>query len=468
MADLAVDFAGIRSPNPFWLASAPPTNSGEQIARAFDHGWGGAVWKTLAHESDRIVNVSSRLGALRDRAGRTAGINNLELISDRPLRENLAEMESVKRRYPDRAVIASLMTGTRGQWEELIRACEEAGADGFELNFGCPHGMCERGMGSAIGQNPAAIETITRWAKETARKPVLVKLTPNITDILEPARAAVRAGADGLALINTIKSVTGVDLDRFVPYPVVGGRSSHGGYAGTAVKPVALHMVAALARDPGITVPLSGIGGIESWRDCAEFLLLGATTVQVCTGVMLNGYRIVRDMRDGLSDWMDEKGFAGCAQVTGRALPNFVDWNDLDLSYKVVAEIDERACIGCQLCYPACRDGGHQAIRLPESAEPLSPPPFADPLSPQPAARAPYAQPRPSVRLDGVAHRRPAVDRERCVGCNLCSLVCPVPGCIRMVPVDSGKAPETWRQHGSASAPRAARRQAPGRKKGRT
>jgi dihydropyrimidine dehydrogenase (NAD+) subunit PreA len=409
MADLAISFAGIRSPNPFWLASAPPSNKGEQIARAFDLGWGGVVWKTLGHERDEIVNVSSRLAAIRGRDGRVVGINNLELISDRPLAENLAEISEIKRRYPDRAVIASVMTGERRQWEELLRQCEEAGADGFELNFGCPHGMCERGMGSAVGQDEAAIQTITAWAKETTRKPVLVKLTPNITDINDPARAAARAGADGLTLINTIKSLMGVDLDLFAPYPTVGGKSSHGGYAGAAVKPVALQMVASLARDPEIAIPISGIGGAGDWRDCAEFMLLGATSVQVCTAVMLRGYRIVRDMTEGLVDWMDEKGFATCDDFIGKAIPNFVNWGDLDLSYQVRARIDEDSCIGCQLCYVACRDGGHQAIELPAASSE-----------------------RESVRLAGVAHRRPRVDDEKCVGCNLCSLVCPVPGCVTM------------------------------------
>ena len=421
MADLKVDIAGISSPNPFWLASAPPSNTGDQVARAFELGWGGVAWKTLGHGDDEVVNVSSRLAGIRGRNGQVVGINNLELISDRPLEKNLAEIEALKKDWPDHAVVASIMTGTEEQWAELVRSCESAGVDGFELNFGCPHGMCERGMGSAVGQDIGAIGTITGWVRAVATKPVLVKLTPNITDILDPARAAVGAGADGLALVNTLKSLIGVDLDRFAPLPVVDGRSSNGGFAGAAIRPVALFMVASLARDPAITVPLSGIGGIGSWRDALEFMLLGATTVQVCTEVMLKGYRIVRDMTDGLADWMDEKGFSTCDEFIGKAVENFVDWSDLNLNYRVAASIDSEKCIGCQVCYPACRDGGHQAIVLPD----------------KPDARL-------LVRTSGAAHRIPAVDEEKCVGCNLCSLVCPVPECITMKEIDRGLPSETW------------------------
>src|SRR5271154_3091973 len=254
MADLSIDFAGIKSPNPFWLASAPPTNTGEQVMRAFDAGWGGAVWKTLGNP---IVNVTSRFGAV-DYAGRKImGFNNIELITDRPLEVNLREIREVKKRYPKHAVIASLMTETKDDWRVLIQKVEDTGCDGLELNFGCPHGMCERGMGSSVGQEPKLLEEITRWTKEFAKTPVLVKLTPNIGDILEPGHAAARGGADGLSLINTIKSLIGVDLDRMVPIPRVGGRSTNGGYCGPAVKPIALHLVAALARDESIGVPIS-------------------------------------------------------------------------------------------------------------------------------------------------------------------------------------------------------------------
>ncbi|HUK63963.1 MAG TPA: NAD-dependent dihydropyrimidine dehydrogenase subunit PreA, partial [Dongiaceae bacterium] len=226
MADLSIDFAGIRSPNPFWLASAPPTNSGDQVMRAFDHGWGGAVWKTLG---DPIVDSSSRFGALHVGDQRMVGFNNIELITDRPLEVNLREIHEVKRRYPKHAVIVSLMVESKADWFEIIRRVEDTGADGIELNFGCPHGMCERGMGSAVGQEPEVLKTVAGWAVEASKLPVLIKLTPNVGDILEPGVAAVEAGVHGLSLINTIKSITGVDLDRMVPYPSVGARSTTAG-----------------------------------------------------------------------------------------------------------------------------------------------------------------------------------------------------------------------------------------------
>ena len=248
MADLATVFAGrIRCPNPFWLASGPPANCADQVMRAFDAGWGGAVWKTLG---EPIVNVSSRYSSVDWNRQRMMGLNNIELITDRPLELNLREIAEVKKRYPRHAVIASLMVeSTREAWHKIVRQAEDAGADGLELNFGCPHGMSERGMGSAVGQVPEYTELITGWVKEVARTPVLVKLTPNISDIRMVARAAKRGGADGLSAINTINSITGIDLDTLTPRPDVGGKSSHGGYCGPAVKPIALHMVQQVASD---------------------------------------------------------------------------------------------------------------------------------------------------------------------------------------------------------------------------
>src|SRR5579871_5095064 len=343
MADLSTVFAGgIRCPNPFWLASGPPTNCGEQVMRAFDAGWGGAVWKTIG---EPIVNVSSRYSSVDWNGQRMMGLNNIELITDRPIETNLREISEVKKQYPKHAVIASLMVESRREaWHEIVRRSEDAGADGLELNFGCPHGMSERGMGSAVGQVPEYAEMITGWVKEVARTPVLVKLTPNVGDIRTIGRAAREGGADGLSAINTLNSITGVDLDTFTPRPDVGGRSSHGGYCGPAVKPIALHMAQQLASDPDVGLPIAGIGGISGWQEAAEFLLLGCHSLQVCTAAMHYGYRIVEDMIDGLSNWMDEKGFANLEAFRGRSLAQVTDWKNLDLNYKIVARIDAEKC----------------------------------------------------------------------------------------------------------------------------
>jgi dihydropyrimidine dehydrogenase (NAD+) subunit PreA len=432
MADLSIDFAGIKSPNPFWLASAPPANSGEQVMRAFDAGWGGAVWKTLG---DPIMNVTSRFGGVDYDGRKLMGLNNIELITDRPLEVNLREIREVKKRYPKHVVIASLMTETKKDWQVLIQKCQDAGVDGFELNFGCPHGMCERGMGSSVGQEPKLLSEITSWTKEFSKLPVLVKLTPNTGDIVEAGLAAVAGGADGIALINTIKSIVNVDLERFVPNPRVGNASTNGGYCGPAVKPIALHMVAALAREQGIKIPISGIGGISNWRDAAEFIALGSTSVQVCTAVMHYGYRIVEDMCDGLSEYLDSMGMKSVNELRGRATPGYQEWGDLDLSYKLIASIDPKTCIGCQLCVTACHDGAHQCIFTGPDDKPR--PPHAHAHGP---AKAPKPLPIGTIAGDRV----PWIDEPECVGCNLCQLVCPVPGCISMVEVPSGKKPETW------------------------
>ena len=447
MADLSIDFCGISSPNPYWLASGPPANSGEQVMRAFDAGWGGAVWKTLG---EPIVNVNSRFGAIDIGSAKVAGFTNIELITDRPLAANFQEMAAVKKRYPDRALIASLMVETREEWRDIIQRSVDAGCDGIELNFGCPHGMCERGMGSAVGQEPKVLAEITSWAREYSPVPVLVKLTPNVGDILEPGLAAVRAEADGLSLINTIKSVIGVDLDRLTPLPGVAGEGTHGGYCGPAVKPIALHMVGALARDPRITAPLSAIGGVASWRDAAEFIALGAGSVQVCTAVMHKGYRIIEDLVEGLSEYLDARGMASVGELMGRATPNFREWGDLDLNYRVVADIDPDACIGCHLCYVACLDGAHQCIHTNQS-------PCQAWHGEPDHGRRPRAHVAAPVTHDFPAQAGvhvPWVDEAECIGCNLCALVCPVPGCITMREVEAGGRRMTWNERQQAEVPR--------------
>ncbi|MFC5588941.1 NAD-dependent dihydropyrimidine dehydrogenase subunit PreA [Sporosarcina soli] len=413
MADLRIDLAGIKSPNPFWLASAPPTNSGYQVQRAFEAGWGGAVWKTLG---EPILNVSSRFAAVSFNGQRVAGFNNIELITDRPLEVNLQEILETKKKFPNHAIIASLMVEPQQEkWHEIVKKVEAVGVDGLELNFGCPHGMAERGMGAASGQVPELVEKQTYWVKEVARTPVIVKLTPNITDITVTAEAAVQGGADAVSMINTINSLAGVDLDSWNTVPHVGGKGSHGGYCGPAVKPIALNMVAECARNAFVNVPISGIGGISNWQDAAEFMLMGATGVQVCTAAMHHGFSIVEDMIDGLNNYLDDKGIASVTDLVGQSVQRYSDWGDLDLNYKIVAEINNDVCINCNKCHIACEDTSHQCIDLyTESGRPML-----------------------------------KVREQDCVGCNLCSIVCPVDGAISMVERKSTIAPMTWNERQS-------------------
>ncbi len=409
MSDLTINFAGIKSPNPFWLASGPPANTAYQVIKAFDKGWGGAVWKTLGIP---ITNVSGRYSSLQHQGRKIIGLSNIELISDRKFADNLKDIELVKKRFPNNPVIASLMVQTKDEWYQIITDCQNSGVDGLELNFGCPHGMCERGMGSSIGQEPPLVELITNWAKEIAKVPVIVKLTPNITDITEPALAAKRGGADAISLINTLKSITGVDIDNFVSYPVVDLKSTIGGLSGIAIKPIALNMIKNCASDKRIGLPISGIGGIETWRDALEFILLGAGSVQICTAVMKNGFDIINNLVSGLNKYLDEKGFANIEEIRGKALSNTTNWEDLNLNYKIVASINKDKCTGCKKCFISCDEGAYQAISLPEDKK----------------------------------NTIPIIKIEKCTGCNLCSLVCPVENCITMARQDSNNEPETWKQ----------------------
>jgi dihydropyrimidine dehydrogenase (NAD+) subunit PreA len=411
MADLRTDFLGIKSPNPFWLASAPPTDREVNVTRAFRAGWGGVVWKTLGEAGPPVVNVNGpRYGAIHGADRRLLGFNNIELITDRPLEVNLREIKAVKMAWPDRAMVVSIMVPCEERaWKSILPLVEETGCDGIELNFGCPHGMSERGMGSAVGQVPEYIEMVTRWCKQYSRMPVIVKLTPNITDIRYPARAAHKGGADAVSLINTVSSIVSVDLDSFSPNPSIDGKGSHGGYCGPAVKPIALNMVAEIARDAQTRgMPISAIGGITTWRDAAEFIAMSAGTVQVCTAAMTYGFKIVQEMIAGLSGWMDEKGYRTIEEFRGRAVPNVTDWQYLNLNYVTKAHIDQDLCIKCGRCHIACEDTSHQAI---------------------------------TAMVDG--QRKFVVKEEECVGCNLCVEVCPVENCIEMVQMTSGTDPRT-------------------------
>tara|TARA_R110000787_G_scaffold20666_5_gene61496 strand:- start:3531 stop:4835 length:1305 start_codon:yes stop_codon:yes gene_type:complete len=404
MADLTTDFLGIKSPNPFWLASAPPTDKEYNVRRAFEAGWGGVVWKTLGMEGPPVVNVNGpRYGVIHGADRRVLGLNNIELITDRDLQTNLDEITRVKADYPDRAMIVSIMVPCEEQaWKDILPKVEATGADGIELNFGCPHGMSERGMGAAVGQVPEYIEMVTRWCKQYYSKPVIVKLTPNITDIRKPAEAARRGGADAVSLINTINSIVSVDLDTMSPHPSIDGKGTHGGYCGPAVKPIALSMVSEIARAPATAgMPISGIGGVTTWRDAAEYITMGCGNVQVCTAAMTYGFKVVQEMISGLSEWMDEKGHTSIADFMGAAIPNTTDWQYLNLNYIAKASISQDDCISCGRCFAACEDTSHQAIAMSDD-------------------------------------RTFTVIEEECVACNLCVEVCPVENCITMVPMAVG------------------------------
>ena len=407
MADLSTTFAGIKTPNPFWLASAPPTDKAYNVIRAFEAGWGGVVWKTLGEAGPPVVNVNGpRYGALLSNDRRMLGLNNIELITDRDLELNLKEITQVKRDWPDRAMVVSLMVPcTEDAWKAILPRVEDTGCDGIELNFGCPHGMSERGMGAAVGQVPEYIEMVTAWCKQYSRLPVIVKLTPNITDIRNPARAAKKGGADAVSLINTINSIIGVDPDTLLMSPSTGGMGSHGGYCGPAVKPIALNMVAEIARDPLTAgLPISGIGGVGNWRDALDFIALGAGTVQVCTAAMAFGFKIVQEMTDGLSNYMDSKGFKSIDDFRGKAVPTVTDWRYLNLNHISKAVINQDLCIECGRCHISCEDTSHQAI---------------------------------TNMKDGKRHFE--VMEDECVGCNLCVTVCPVPECITLRDLKPGE-----------------------------
>ncbi|MDP1744250.1 MAG: NAD-dependent dihydropyrimidine dehydrogenase subunit PreA [Bacteroidota bacterium] len=418
MANLQSNFLGIKSPNPFWLASAPPTDKKINVIRAFEAGWGGVVWKTLGSQ---VKNVSSRYSALNYNGRKAVGFNNIELISDRPLEINLQEIREVLKLFPDRAMIISLMADNdRKSWHEMVKKAQDTGAHGLELNFGCPHGMVERGMGAAVGQDPEIAKMVVEWVMEVATIPVITKLTPNVHSAVPGGLAAIEGGTNGLSLINTIQSVTGIDLDTLVPNPNVGGQSVFGGYCGPAVKPIALKMLTTLAQEERIrNIPISGIGGITTWKDAVEFMLLGASNVQVCTAAMISGFKIITDLCDGMSNWMDEKGYKSIDDFVGLSVPKITRWEELDINFHIVANIDQDKCIHCGLCYISCEDTSHQSIAVEK----------------------------------GKPYNTYTIKEEECVGCNLCKIVCPVNDCITMVEQRKGDEYLNWIEYQKRGLP---------------
>lgn len=334
MADLSTKVNGLNLPNPFVIGSGPPGTNANVIGKAFDEGWGAVICKTVSLEAKKVVNVHPRYGRLRSReSGEIIGWENIELISDRGFDTWIDEFHQIKDKYADRVLIASIMEEYRREaWHEIVDRCQDAGVDAFELNMSCPHGLPERKMGSAMGENPDMLEEVCGWVMEVAKAPVWAKMTPNVTHIEDPSRAALRAGCDGISAINTIRSVIGVNLETLQPEPSVEGYTTPGGYSCTAVFPIALRMVMEIAtvlRNEFPDRTLSGIGGVETGNEAAQFILMGADTVQVCTGVMKSGYRIVHAMCDELAAFMDKHDFATLDDFKGHSLQYITTHADL-------------------------------------------------------------------------------------------------------------------------------------------
>lgn len=386
--DLSVEFLGVHFENPFCLSSSPVGNCYEMCAKAYDEGWAGVVFKTIGPGDFLIDEVSPRFDALTKEGTPFVGFKNMEQIAEHPLEQNLEDLRKLKAAYPNKVLIASIMGPTEKDWEELARLVTEAGADMIEMNLSCPQ-MTTHAMGSDVGTNAELCKSFCAAVKRGSKLPMMAKMTPNITDMVPVAKACLEGGADGIAAINTIKSVCNVDLNRKIGMPIVNGKSSISGYSGKAVKPVALRFVQQL-RDGIPGVEISGIGGIETWEDAAEFLLLGATTLQVTTSIMQYGYRIVEDMKNGLEHYMEEQGVDSLMDLIGVANANIIPAENLDRDYVLYPEFDTEKCIGCGRCYVSCYDGAHQAISWDEE------------------------------------NRKPSCDHNKCVGCHLCALVCPV------------------------------------------
>jgi dihydropyrimidine dehydrogenase (NAD+) subunit PreA len=390
--DLSIDFCGVRCENPFFLSSSPVGSSYDMCARYFEHGGGGVVYKTIGtYIPDEC---SPRFDHLRKEETAFVGFKNMEMISDKPYDKNLEMIAKLKKDFPEKVLIASIMGHDEEDWVKLSKDVTEAGADIIECNFSCPQ-MAEEGMGSDVGASTELITSFTRATLKGTNIPVMAKMTPNIERMEIPAITAVKAGAKAVSAINTIKAITGLDFDKFTCLPVVNGKSSISGYSGKAVKPIALRFIAQMAQDPELKgIPLSGMGGIETWEDAAEFLMVGASNLQFTTSIMQYGYRIVEDMISGLRYYLEEKGFSSVQDIIGIALKNIVPADQIERDFKIQVQIDEEKCIGCGRCYISCLDGAHQAIEWDEE------------------------------------NRKPSIDLEKCVGCQLCLHVCPVPDCI--------------------------------------
>lgn len=406
--DLSCELCGIPLENPFLLSSSVVGSNYEMCARAFEMGWAGVAFKTICTMD--IHETSPRFSALKGDSGAFYGFKNIEQLSPHSLAEDMDILRRLKQNYPSKVILASIMGRNEAEWTTLAKAVTQAGADAVELNFSCPN-MEEKGVGVDIGQDPELVRRFTAAARRGTDKPILAKMTPNLADMRPAARAAMEGGANGIAAINTIKSITNVNLDTHATAPAVRGRSAVGGYSGAAVKPIALRFLADLGGDPALKeAHLSGMGGIETWQDAVEFLLMGAGSLQVTTAVMQYGYRIIDDLLQGLRIYLAQRGYRRVSELVGLGVGNVVDAAELERDTIVYPKFRRERCVGCGRCYLSCRDGGHQALRF-------------DPDS-----------------------RKPTLIGKNCVGCHLCVLVCPrgaITGSGRRVSLKQNEGTET-------------------------
>jgi dihydropyrimidine dehydrogenase (NAD+) subunit PreA len=387
--ELKIKFCGKTFENPFLLSSSPVSNTAEMVERSFEAGWAGVAFKTIHAGKQKIIHPSPRMNAYHYGTSRITGLQNVEQISDREPDINFKDITYLKKNWPEKIIISSIMGFSTDEWKYLAKASEQAGADMLELNFSCPH-MTVEGSGYKVGQADELITLFTRAVKDSCSLPVIAKMTPNITDITEPALAAKIGGADAVSAINTIRAISEIDIYDEIPRPNVFGKSAISGYSGPAVKPIALRFITELAQCRELNLPISGMGGLETWIDALEFILCGASTLQVTTSIIRYGYRVVEDMKEGLLYYMEDKEISDLKELVGRSLRHIVNTHDFNLKRKYIARYDNKKCIGCGQCYIVCNDSGGQALVWDEEK------------------------------------RLPVLDEQKCLSCMVCSFVCPV------------------------------------------
>lgn len=394
--DLSVTFCGVEFENPFILAAAPPSDELEMVRTAFKMGWAGAVLKTTHIKEENVDLVYPMMSSFAYEGRRVSALGNIDLVSEYDIDEVEERIRILKKEFPTKIVIGSMMGSAKEDWQQLASRLAKAGADIIECSFSCPQGMLGKKPGAMLGQDPELSKIVAGWVKEAAGNvPVVIKITPQVADIVDIVEKIKEGGADAVCASNTIPSLMGIDLDTLVPYPYVGGKSTYSGLSGPAIKPISLRTIAEIKRH--VNIEITGTGGVSDWHDAIEFILVGSSNVQICTAVMHKGFRIIDDFKSGLSNYMERKNINKVSDLIGKALPNIVMHDKLPRTDTVRARIREEDCINCGLCYISCRDGGHMAIE----------------------------------RLDDRTYK---VDEDKCKGCNLCPQVCPA-YCIDLIKI---------------------------------